>query len=345
MNNSADFKSILESVEREMKDAVHAVLGSLDLLGEEKLTAAQCGHVQRGRSSVSHLLRILDDVAMLTTDQAAAADSTPFAPAELLRTIVEVLDPLARRRGLSLELDAESDPILVEADAFVFEQIVTRTLEYAIRSVERGAIALSLHSSAPDGEGKSRIEIAVRSAAWPMPDDHLTVHVARDLASKIGAAFQRFPGEPESRIEISIPVKLLASQLAGSKSSIRILVAEDCDESFQLLAAFLRGQPCSVRRAMDGVQAVAMATSGQHDIAFMDIHMPGLDGYAATQRIRDWETAQCRKRMPIVVLSTEAIESQMREGAVVGCSAYLEKPVRKTTLVGTLNRYAADMAL
>ena len=179
-----------------------------------------------------------------------------------------------------------------------------------------------------------------------MPDDHLTVHLARDLASQIGATFQRFSGEPESRIEISIPVKLVDSELApGSKSSIRILVAEDCDESFQLLAAFLRGQPCSVRRAMDGVQAVAMATSGQHDIAFMDIHMPGLDGYAATQRIRDWETSHCRKRMPIVVLSTEALESQMREGAVVGCSAYLEKPVRKTTLVSTLNRYAADMAL
>ena len=125
-----------------------------------------------------------------------------------------------------------------------------------------------------------------------------------------------------------------------SKPSIRILVAEDCDESFQVVKVYLREEPCSISRAIDGHQAVAMATSGHYDIVFMDINMPRLDGYAASQQIRDWETAHCRKRMPIIVLSANALESQMRNGAIVGCSGYIEKPFPKATLVNTLNRYA-----
>ena len=347
MTNSTDWKLILESVEREIKDDVHVVLDSLDLLGDEKLTPAQCDHMHRGRSSAHHLLRILEDVAMLSSsEELTARDSRPFAPAELLRTIVEVMEPLAKRRDVSLELSAQPDATLVEADAFAFEQVITRTVEYAIRSVERGTITVSLNYSVADGEGKSIVRIALRSHEWPTPADHLTLHLAKAFAARMGATFERSLGASENSVEIAIPVKLVDAQLnSGAKPSTRILVAEDSDESFRLLEAFLQGQPCSITRAIDGVQAVAMATSGDHDIAFMDIHMPGLDGYTATNRIRDWETANCRKRMPIIVLSTEDLESQMAHGAIVGCSAYLQKPVRKTTLVMALNRYSNEMTL
>jgi CheY-like chemotaxis protein len=342
--NNKESKPILESLAREAKEALYHVLGSLDSVGDGKLSAAQTEHADRCRATVNGVIRDLEDVLILAGDPLADAECILFSAPERLRTIVEVLDPIARQRHLSLEMEDIPEVPWVEADAAAFEHIVTRMIEYAIRSVESGAISLSLRCSEPDEEGLSSLCVALRSPELTMPENRMALHLAKAFASRIGASIQLVLAGAHTRIEILVPVRMVNTNAPPlSDSGIRVLVAEDSDASFNLLSTFLQDQPCSVTRAHNGEQAVAMATSGRHDIVFMDINMPRLDGYAATQRIRDWETTHCRKRMPIIVLSSEALESQMREGAIVGCSGYLEKPVPRTILVRTFKSYAGAL--
>ena len=63
------------------------------------------------------------------------------------------------------------------------------------------------------------------------------------------------------------------------------------------------------------------------DVVLMDIHMPGLDGYKAIRSMRDWETKTGNARTPIVVLSSDDLDTQMRSAAHSGCSGFLRKPL------------------
>ncbi len=340
MTTNNQNESICESIARETAGVMQSVLSSLNLLGDEELSSVQSGHFGRCLTGVHRVIHLLDDVLMLSKSALTNAELTRFSPAERIGTITAVLAPLAKQRNLSVEVDSSPAIPFVDADAAAFEQIVTRTIEYAIRMVLVGPISVSVHCFDRDAEGDTTIQVAVRAPEWPILEDHVALCLARAFASRMGATLQHIVAESESRIELSIPVTITDSELPrAAQPGIRILVAEDCDDSYNLLSALLEDQPCSLSRATDGGQAVAMATSGHYDMAFMDINMPQLNGYAATQRIRDWETLTCRERMPIIVLSSNALESQLREGAIVGCSGYLEKPVPRAILVHTINHY------
>jgi CheY-like chemotaxis protein len=116
-------------------------------------------------------------------------------------------------------------------------------------------------------------------------------------------------------------------------------VAEDSDESFVLTRILLEKE--SVWRARDGLEAVDLMKSRRFDVVLMDIHMPGLDGYKAIRSMRDWETQTGNARTPIVVLSSDDLDTQMRSAAHSGCSGFLRKPLDHHDLTDLLDRLKA----
>jgi CheY-like chemotaxis protein len=73
--------------------------------------------------------------------------------------------------------------------------------------------------------------------------------------------------------------------------------------------------------------------------------MPGMDGYAAIHAIRDWETQTGNARTPVVVLSSDDLETQRRSAARAGCSGFLRKPLRNGDLFEMLDRIKCERAL
>jgi CheY-like chemotaxis protein len=121
-----------------------------------------------------------------------------------------------------------------------------------------------------------------------------------------------------------------------SPDALHILVAEDCDDNFALTELVLEDE--RVYRAHDGYEAVTMLRKQRFDIVFMDVHMPGLDGYAAIRGIREWETETGNARTPIVVLSSDDLETQRASVAQCGCSGFFRKPLRQADLANLLDR-------
>ena len=117
---------------------------------------------------------------------------------------------------------------------------------------------------------------------------------------------------------------------------LNILVAEDSDESFVLTEILLQRE--SVWRAQNGVEAIDLVRKRRFDVVFMDVHMPGMDGYQAIRSIRDWETQTGNARTPIVVLSSDDLDTQTRSAAQAGCSGYLRKPLNNRDLLDLLQR-------
>jgi CheY-like chemotaxis protein len=120
------------------------------------------------------------------------------------------------------------------------------------------------------------------------------------------------------------------------RASLSILVAEDSDESFVLTRILLQNE--LVWRARDGLEALDMMKSHRFDVVLMDIHMPGLDGYKTIRSMRDWETQTGNARTPIVVLSSDDLDTQMRSASLSGCSGFLRKPLDTHDLMDLLDR-------
>ena len=118
--------------------------------------------------------------------------------------------------------------------------------------------------------------------------------------------------------------------------ALSVLVAEDCDDSFALTEILLQDE--HVWRARDGREALRIMQKQRFDVVFMDIHMPDMDGYSAIRSIREWETETANSRIPIVILSSDDLDTQRRSAAQCGCSGFLRKPLGQRELSNLLDR-------
>jgi CheY-like chemotaxis protein len=82
-----------------------------------------------------------------------------------------------------------------------------------------------------------------------------------------------------------------------------------------------------------------MFTSGEFDIVLMDVQMPVMDGYAATRKIRQWESENSAGTVPILALTAHALPEQIQKSLDAGCTAHLTKPIRKATLLRAIEAH------
>ncbi len=127
---------------------------------------------------------------------------------------------------------------------------------------------------------------------------------------------------------------------APENLSGRILVAEDNLVNRMVIEGLLTQFGLQVTFAHDGQQAVTLICGGDApDAILMDLHMPVLDGYGATQQIRDWEANNNRARVPIIALTADAFEEDRQHCRTVGMDDFLPKPVALEALRLTLAKW------
>lgn len=107
----------------------------------------------------------------------------------------------------------------------------------------------------------------------------------------------------------------------------RILIVDDEPRYLRLLEANLRTEGYEVVTASDGVQAVDVFSNQPIDLVLMDVMMPKLDGFGATQRIREFSNT------PIIILTAKGDEQDRVRGLDLGADDYLVKPFSATELL------------
>jgi two-component system, cell cycle response regulator DivK len=104
----------------------------------------------------------------------------------------------------------------------------------------------------------------------------------------------------------------------------RILLVEDNEMNRDMMSRLLSRWGYEVVTAVDGVSAVAMVVSMHPDLVFMDISLPGIDGYEATTRIRALPEGQ---ELPIIALTAHITEEDRERALAAGCSDFETKPI------------------
>jgi two-component system, sensor histidine kinase and response regulator len=122
-------------------------------------------------------------------------------------------------------------------------------------------------------------------------------------------------------------------------ASLQILLAEDSLANQKLAIGLLTKWGHKVTLATNGREAVATATAGGHfDVVLMDVQMPEMDGFEATQKIRQFEQSAGRPHVPIVAMTAHAMKGDRERCIEAGMDAYISKPVRAAELSRTISQ-------
>ncbi|MCX5793043.1 MAG: response regulator [Elusimicrobia bacterium] len=126
--------------------------------------------------------------------------------------------------------------------------------------------------------------------------------------------------------------------------ALSALVVDDSEDNRILIGSFLKGSKVRLDLAVDGFDALEKFKAGAYDIVFMDIQMPGLNGFDATVKLRELEAAGKRGRTRVVALTAMAMREDLDKAIKAGCDDYLSKPIRKNIFYAYLVDFAADRA-
>lgn len=115
-----------------------------------------------------------------------------------------------------------------------------------------------------------------------------------------------------------------------------VLLVEDNEDNRIVYSTILQHFGYRVMEALNGEEGIAKARAEQPDLILMDISIPVIDGWEATQVLkRDPAT----RRIPIIALTAHALASDREKAMEVGCDSYLAKPCEPKTVVGEVERF------
>jgi len=127
-------------------------------------------------------------------------------------------------------------------------------------------------------------------------------------------------------------------QVREARESCSILLVDDVEINRELARIILEKQGHRVTQATDGQEALSAARKGGFDLVLMDIQMPVMDGFEATNEIRAFELSQGLQPMPIVAMTAYALQGDKDRCLAAGMDEYITKPIREDDLRAVIDR-------
>jgi len=363
----------LANMSHEIRTPMAGVLGLIGLLRRTGLTPQQSDYAELIQSSATSLLRLIDDILDFSKIEAGglSLERVPFDLAGTLHEIVALLRFTASGRDTELDLDIGEDvPPWVWGDPGRLRQVLTNLIGNAVKFTTAGRVDVEVRRLA-DG----RLEFTVRDTGIGIPvEAHprlfglfsqadsstsrrfggtgLGLAISRRIVEQMGGeiGFESALGdgstfwfvlglEPASPPEAAVPgSEPVARERDGRRH--RILVAEDNVINQLVIVQQLSALDYDVVAVSNGREALEALENGSFDLILMDCHMPELDGYEATRRIR--EGADRNQRIPIVALTAHARREELDHCLTVGMSDYITKPCLEDVLRKKLERWLGD---
>ena len=366
----------LANMSHEIRTPLNGILGMAQLLATTPLDAVQRHRLGAIDASGQHLLGLINDILDFSKMEAGKLDIVPqpFALRRLLQEVLDLLVPRAQERGIGLACSVAAEvPDWFQGDAGRIKQILHNLVGNAIKFTETGSVGVTVHGSGnPQPDGSVRLRFAIRdSGVGIAPEDQerlfqpfrqvdasatrrhggtgLGLAISRQLVELMHGAIgcHSAPGQGSTfwfELPLApVPEPLTAAAPVGdgrrSRFAARVLLVEDSPVNSEVATIMLQQMGLTVRRAEDGRQAVAAATSGTFDLILMDCQMPEMDGFEATRRIVAHERAQHLAHTPIIALTANAIRGDREACLAAGMDDYLAKPFLREDLAALLDRW------
>ena len=349
----------LATMSHELRTPMTGVMGMLDLMKGAGLNPEQARFADIAYESAENLLVILNDILDFSKVEAGQLqlDLAPFALRAELDKVVQLLTPVAQKKGDTLEVSIdEAIPARVVGDAVRVRQVLFNLIGNAIKFTNEGLVKVTLRALV-----NGRVRVEIQDTGVGIPEDALP-KLFRPFVQVDGSSSRKAGGTGlglaicKSLVEamggeigaVSVdgrgscfwfetplpaaaqPAAKPAPALSGSQPEVRrrfdILVAEDHPVNQQLIYALLKRDGHRAIIVPNGREAVNAVQKRRFDLVLMDVQMPVLDGAAATVEIRALEGPA--STVPIVAITANALRGDMESYIAAGMNGYVSKPIR-----------------
>jgi CheY-like chemotaxis protein/HPt (histidine-containing phosphotransfer) domain-containing protein len=331
------------------------------------------------RESAQALLRIIDDVLDFSKIEAGRLDleDAVFSLSSLVEGAVATVRPQAAAKGLAVtaEIETGSQDALI-GDPTRVRQILFNLLSNAVKFTDAGAVGVTA-ATEPLGGGATRVTLAVADTGIGLDADQrarlfqpftqadssttrryggtgLGLSIVRrlarlmggdvtvDSAAGTGSTFTvvlTLHAAPADSPLAELLLRRDGATAAPDADAARLLVVDDHPVNREVLVRQLALLGLAADTAEDGAEALAAWAPGRYAVVLADLHMPRMDGYQMTQRLRAAEAEGKIDRTPIIAVTANAMRGEEERCLAAGMDGYLAKPVSLARLQSTLQRW------
>ncbi|WP_124980702.1 response regulator [Nonlabens xiamenensis] len=351
--------SFINNITHEMRTPMNAVMGFSGLLKNNHVDReTRLEYINIINQGCLRLMDMMDnvlEVSLLQSNQIKTLNTSTDVKLLIQQCYDKFKDQAIQKKikyDLNVPIDESQNCVLV--DQAKLRKIILHTLNNAIKFTASGSISLSgkiiddqLYVSISDtgiGISEKRLE-SIFDSYSKSNQDTTELYEGLGLGLTISKAYaDLMNGRLEihsklgkgTEVEIWVPVHDIGPseecqpqqrKLRSESPLFKVLIAEDVQLNFMFLKALLDRNSefdIQVLRAENGQEAVDHVRSGEHvDLVFMDIQMPIMNGYRATELIKTYNA-----QIPVVMQTAYTTISDKQKAMEAGCDDFISKPVK-----------------
>ena len=366
-------QQFLSNMSHEIRTPMNAIIGFTKVILKTALTVKQKEYTTAIKLSGDSLIVLINDILDLAKVDAGKMifEKIPFKLAASISAMLHIFESKILEKNLVLIKDYdERIPIVLEGDPLRLHQIILNLLSNAVKFTSHGTITVSVRLISDDDE-TVKIRFAVADTGIGIAEEKLgkifenfqqaSSHTSRlyggtglglaivkqlvepqggvvSVKSKVdeGSEFSFILDFQKTNAEVEPESELL--ELNNENKDIKVLVVEDIPLNQLLMKTILEdfGFECEIAR--NGKIAVDKMQEEEYDIVLMDLQMPVMNGFEATEFIRN----KINPDIPIIALTADVTTVDLAKCKLVGMNDYIAKPVDERLLyskmLGLINK-------
>jgi signal transduction histidine kinase/AmiR/NasT family two-component response regulator len=362
----------LSSMSHELRTPLSAILGFAQLMesGSPPLTASQKRGIDQILKSGWYLLELINEILDLALIESGKLSLSlePISLSEVLRECKDMIEPQARKRGISVAFPQFDIPYFVKADRTRVKQVFINLLSNALKyNRADGTVVVQYATNIP-----GRIRVCVKDSGEGLSADKLaqlfqpfnrlgqeagaeegtgiglvmTKRLIELMGGTIGAESTVGTGSvfwaeldlTSERPAVGAALAPLATTdpLVHAGAKVRtLLYVEDNPANLMLVEDLIARRPdIRLLSALDGNSGIKIARERRPDLILMDINLPGISGIRALKILAE---DPITVHIPVIALSANAIPRDIEKGLKVGFFRYLTKPIKVKEFMETLD--------
>ena len=371
--------TFLNNMSHDIRTPMNAIMGFTDIAMKQNPSEEIQGCLEKIRQSSVHLLSLLNDVLDISRIESGHIryDPLPVDITAVTDSVLSISKGFMIDRNLRFQLHRNLPKShYVIADEVRIREILINIISNAVKFTPDGGTITFETADKPGGDERHTICCWKITDTGIGISDKFIDHIFDEFSQENTDARTQYKGtglglaitkryvdmmggtikvDSEKGIGTSVTVELpleLAepesmdkiSEIIGERdlSGLHILLAEDNDLNAELAAVLLEDKGMRVTRAVNGCEAVIMMRDrapGTFDAILMDIMMPKMNGYEATQAIRQLPYREDVKTIPIIAMTANAFAEDEQKSMKAGMNAHLAKPLDIEKVAATIAKF------
>jgi PAS domain S-box-containing protein len=367
-------QQFLSNMSHEIRTPMNAIVGFTKVVLKTELSEKQREYINAIKISGDALIVLINDILDLAKVDAGKMtfEKIPFKLSASVYAMLHLFETKMKEKNLELvKLYDNSIPEVLIGDPVRLHQVVLNLVSNAIKFTSKGKITVEVKLSHEDHD-KATIQFSVSDTGIGIPEDRLEsifdnfqqassgtarvyggtglgLAIARQLIVAQGGKIwvKSKPGEGSTFSFVLTFKKSKEKALRVPETSStpdkeenkapkgKILVVEDVALNQLLMKTLLEDFGFELDIASNGKVAVEKLSNEEFDLVLMDLQMPEMNGFAATEEIRN----NLKLDLPIIALTADVTTVDLEKCRAVGMNDYISKPIDDKLLLKKLNKY------